>query len=221
MPDKTIVQSNLDIDSEDLNELVPYKHRKRLNDQPNKIRNIAKYYPDGTIYEPYMYVLGLGERHFKNFDGEIQRITDKFPWTKKKFIRFIMNELIINTQFSMLRQVVHNVSEGKKSAGYFNVIIYPCNDFFSASIEVQTKDATPIYASASFAPLTSGQAGAVYDSVEYMSQSCDYMEKNVFKDLKRTGILKKDIIMLDGGAVKVFLMPAGTGCIVIKKEVVQ
>ncbi len=135
MPDSSILQSDIDIDSDNLNDLVPYKHRKRLNDQPNKIRNSAKYYPDGTIYEPYMYVLGLGERHFKNFDGEIQRITEMFPWTKKKFIRFIMNELIINTQFSMLRQVVHNVSEGKKSAGYFNVIIYPCNDFFSASIE--------------------------------------------------------------------------------------
>ncbi|HNX22485.1 MAG TPA: hypothetical protein PKG60_00455 [Spirochaetota bacterium] len=135
MLDNDNYQSNIEVDSEDLNELVPYKHRKRLNDQPNKIRNSARYYPDGTIFEPYIYVLGLGEKHFKNFDREIQRITDDFPWTKKKYIRFIMNELIINTQFSMLRQIVNNSSENKKSAGYFNVIIYPCNDFFSASIE--------------------------------------------------------------------------------------
>jgi len=135
MPDNNDDLFNPDSDSENLNELIPYNHRKRLNDQPNKIRNSAKYYPDGKIFEPYMYVLGLGEKHFKNFDGEIQRITDEFPWTKKKYIRFIMNELIINTQFSMLRQIVNNVSEGKKSAGYFNVIIYPCNEFFSASIE--------------------------------------------------------------------------------------
>jgi hypothetical protein len=46
-----------------------------------------------------------------------------------------MNELISNTQFSMIRQIVHNVSENKKSAGYFNVIIYPCEKFFSAAIE--------------------------------------------------------------------------------------
>lgn len=126
---------DLKIDIDEINNIVPYRYRKRLNDQPNKLRNSAKYYPDGTIYEPYIYVLGLGENHFKAFDKEIQRITDHFPWTRKKSIRFIMNELIMNTQISMLRQIVQNVQEQKKSAGYFNVIIYPCNDFFTASIE--------------------------------------------------------------------------------------
>ena len=135
MLDKNTSQHDVEIELDDLNELVPLRYRERLNTQPNKLRNRARYYPDGTILEPYIYVLGLGESHFKVFDKEIQRITEEFPWTKKKNIRFIMNELIINTQFSMLRQVVHNVNEKKKSAGYFNVIIYPCNDFFSASIE--------------------------------------------------------------------------------------
>lgn len=135
MQNTDVSRPDAEIDTEDLNELVPYRHRKRLNDQPNKLRNSAKYYPDGTIMEPYMFVLGLGEKHFKGFDLEIQKITEDFTWTKKKNIRFIMNELIINTQFSMLRQIITNVSEKKKSAGYFNVIIYPCNDFYSASIE--------------------------------------------------------------------------------------
>jgi hypothetical protein len=128
-------KNNPEPDTDNLNILVPYRHRKRINDQPNKIRNRARYYPDGTIFEPYIYVVGLGERHYRSFDREIQKITDEFPWTKKKYIRFIVNELISNTQFSMLRQILKNVKEGKKSAGYFNVIIYPCNDFFSASIE--------------------------------------------------------------------------------------
>lgn len=135
MQNKNNFQSDVQVTVDNLNDIVPFRYRKRLNDQPNKLRNSAKYYPDGTIFEPYIYVLGLGESHFKLFDKEIQRISEHFPWTKKKFIRFIMNELIMNTQFSMLRQIIHNVSEQKKSAGYFNVIIYPCNDFFSASIE--------------------------------------------------------------------------------------
>lgn len=121
--------------SDNLNEMIPSKFRERINSQPCKIRNIASYYPDQTIKEPYIYVLGLGEKHYKIFDKEIQRICSLFPWTKKKVIRFIMNELISNTQFSMLRQVVQNISKNKKSAGYFNVIVYPCKDFFSASIE--------------------------------------------------------------------------------------
>lgn len=97
----------------------------------------------------------------------------------------------------------------------------PDQSIFSTSIEVQGPNAAPIYASASFAPLTSGQAGAVYDAVEYVAQSCDFAGKSIFKNLKRIGVIKKDIVILDGGAVRVFLMPAGSGCIVIKKEVVQ
>lgn len=135
MPENSRYQSDIQNYTEDLNELVPVKFRKRLNDQPNKLRNNARYYPDGTIFEPYIYVIGLGEKHYKIFDREIQRITEEFPWTQKKFIRFIMNELISNTQFSMLRQIVQNVNDNKKSAGYFNVIIYPCEKFFSAAIE--------------------------------------------------------------------------------------
>ncbi len=135
MPENNLYQADSQDFTDDLNELVPLRFRERLNRQPNKLRNSARYYPDGTIFEPYIYVVGLGEKHFKIFDREIQRITDEFPWMQKKFIRFIMNELISNTQFSMLRQIVQNVNENRKSAGYFNVIIYPCGNFFSAAIE--------------------------------------------------------------------------------------
>jgi hypothetical protein len=178
MLDNNNDKSNPDVDSDNLNELVPYRHRKRLNDQPNKLRNSAKYYPDGTIYEPYMYVLGLGERHFKTFDREIQRITEEFPWTKKKFIRFIINELIINTQFSMLRQIVNNVSEGKKSAGYFNVIIYPCNDFFSASIE---------------------EFGDFFDYYDYIDKLSDFDYDNPehYDAVDETVIKKEDLVSDD------------------------
>jgi len=171
-------QSEIEIDSDDLNDLIPGRHRKRLNSQPNKIRNSARYYPDGTIYEPYIYVLGLGEKHFKNFDREIQRITEEFPWTKKKYIRFIMNELIINTQFSMLRQIVNNVSENKKSAGYFNVIIYPCNDFFSASIE---------------------EFGDFFDYYKYINNLAefDYSNPEHYDSVDETVIKEEDLVFND------------------------
>jgi len=88
---------------------------------------------------------------------------------------------------------------------------------FSTSFELLRPDSSTIYASASFFP----NQDAVYDTVEYVNTGCEELEKTVFKDLKRVGVLKKNIILLDGGAVKVFLMPAGSGTIVIKKEVVQ
>ena len=57
--------------------------------------------------------------------------------------------------------------------------------------------------------------------MEYVAQSPDVVEKSTFKALKRKGMLGKDTIILDGGPVTIFLMPAGPGCVVIKKEIVQ
>jgi len=123
---------------------------------------------------------------------------------------------------SRINQVMTYLTASGQTGAYpFLPKTLPDQNIFSVSMEIQNPKATPIYASASFAPLTSGQSGAVYDAVQYVTQSCEYMEKTVFKDLKRMGILKKDIVMLDGGTVKIFLMPAGTGCVVIKKEIVQ
>lgn len=91
----------------------------------------------------------------------------------------------------------------------------PSQHLFSVSFELVRPDQSVIYASANFFP----NNDAVYDTVEYVNMSCEEVEKTVFKNLRRVGVVKKNIILLEGGAVKVFLMPAGTGCVVIKKEV--
>lgn len=97
----------------------------------------------------------------------------------------------------------------------------PDQQIFSSSFELQVPSAPSMYASASFAPNSLGACGAVYDTVEYTQKSCNDLEKNTFKNLKRTGSIKKDIAILDAGAVKIFLMPADKGCVVIRKEIVQ
>jgi len=114
-------------------------------------------------------------------------------------------------------------ANSKTGAELFFPRVQPDQSIFSTSLELQGQNATTsAYASASFAPLANGRVGAVYDKIEYVSKSCDYVEKNIFKNLKRVRVLKKDIIMLDAGPVTIFLMPAGdNGCIVIKKEVVE
>lgn len=77
------------------------------------------------------------------------------------------------------------------------------------------------YVSATFAPNQSNGCGAVYDAVVYWPQKCDALASKEFSTLKKVGVLKKDIIVLNGGtSSKVFLMPAGNGCVSIKKEVV-
>jgi len=93
----------------------------------------------------------------------------------------------------------------------------PDQHVFSTSFELIRPDNSTIYSSASFFP----NNDAVYDTIEYVTTSSEELEKTVFKNLKRVGVIKKNIVLLDGGAVRVFLMPAGSGCVVIKKEVVR
>lgn len=93
----------------------------------------------------------------------------------------------------------------------------PDQHIFSSSFELVRNDNSTLYASASFFP----NQDAVYDTVEYVNISCEELEKTTFKDLKRISVVKKNIILLDSGKVKIFLMPAGTGTVVIKKEIIQ
>ncbi len=123
---------------------------------------------------------------------------------------------------SRINQVASFLTGNTVSGAYlFLNKAQPDQRIFSTSIEMQPAGSSAMYASASFAPSPAGGCGAVYDAVEYSPKSCTDIEKSVFKDLKRTGAIKKDIVVLDAGAMKVFLMPAGSGCVVIKKEIVQ
>jgi hypothetical protein len=119
---------------------------------------------------------------------------------------------------SRINQVITFLTANAQSGVFiFPVQSQPDQHIFSTSLELLGAGDSTIYATASFFP----NKDAVYDTVEYVNKKCDEMEKTAFKNLKRVGVIKKNIVILDGGAVKVFLMPAGTGCIVIKKEVVQ
>jgi hypothetical protein len=123
---------------------------------------------------------------------------------------------------SRINQVVTFLTANSKSAAYlFLPPKQPDQSLFSVSLGLETDKAATIYASASFAPTTNGQCSALYDTVEYVALSPADVETKILKNLKRKGTLGKDIVILDGGPVTVFLMPAGSGCIVIKKEVVQ
>jgi len=119
---------------------------------------------------------------------------------------------------SRINQVATFLTANTQSGVFvFPVQSQPDQHIFSTSFELLGAGDSTIYATASFFP----NQDAVYDTVEYVNKGCDELEKTVFKNLKRVNVLKKNIVLLDGGAVKVFLMPAGSGTIVIKKEVVQ
>ncbi len=122
---------------------------------------------------------------------------------------------------SRINQVVTFLTANVKSSAYlFLPQKQPDQSLFSVSLSLEDSKTTR-YTSASFAPTTNGQCAAVYDTVEYVAMSCSDVETKALKNLKRKGVLGKDIVMLDGGSVTIFLMPAGSGCVVIKKQVVQ
>ncbi len=80
---------------------------------------------------------------------------------------------------------------------------------------------TSAFISATFAPNQANGCGATYDAVVYWPQACEAVVTSQFGTLRRLGLLKRDVLVLDGGpATKVFLMAAGAGCISVKKEVV-
>ena len=119
---------------------------------------------------------------------------------------------------SRINQVAGFLTANNKSGVFiFKPQNQPDKHVFTASFELIRNDDSMLYASASFFP----NQDAVYDTVEYVNKSCEDVEKSVFANLKRVAVIKQNVIVLDGGAVKVFLMPAGSGTIVIKKEVIQ
>ncbi len=93
----------------------------------------------------------------------------------------------------------------------------------SASMEVATSEVPfPAYVSASFAPNQLNGCSGIYETVVYWDAGCPDVAKKQFPTLKSGGILQRSITVLEGAAgMKVFLMPAGKGCIAIKKELMQ
>ena len=91
---------------------------------------------------------------------------------------------------------------------------------FSSSIEIQSKEILT-YSSANFSPNGDVGCGVSYDAVTYWKDSCADVASKELKTLKPLGPLGNQISMLDGGpTMRIFLMPAGTGCVQIKKEII-
>ncbi len=119
------------------------------------------------------------------------------------------------------RVITHLAGNSEYGACLFLPTQRPDESIFSTSLEMPVENAPSVYASVSFAPFPGETSQAVYDTVQYVSKTPEELRTSVFKSIKNERILKSDIMMLDNGNAKVFLMPAGEGCIVIRKEVVR
>ena len=77
------------------------------------------------------------------------------------------------------------------------------------------------YATSTYAPLGKNGCDGLYEAVDWWPNRCPDVAAKVFTHFKAAGKLLRNIQVLEGGpAIRVFLMPAGSGCVSIKKEVV-
>ena len=91
---------------------------------------------------------------------------------------------------------------------------------FSLSLELLAPGMLA-YTSASFAPAGANACSGTYEAISYWPMNCQQTSAQEFAQLKSIGVIKRSIQVLDGGpTMRVFLMPAGEGCIALKKEVI-
>lgn len=89
-------------------------------------------------------------------------------------------------------------------------------------MEIPLSTGNSAFVSSEFAPNQANGCGATFDAIVYWSEKCEAVGNKNFASYKKAGVLAKDIQMLSDNLYnKVFLMPAGSGCISIKKELVQ
>jgi hypothetical protein len=122
---------------------------------------------------------------------------------------------------SRINQVTHFLGFNAQAGAMLMMpTAQPDQRLLPIAMEVPTEGSVA-YVAANFAPNQANGCGAAYDAVVYWPQTCDALAASHYANLKRIGQVKTHITVLDGGeSMKVFLMPAGSGCVSIKKEVV-
>jgi len=98
----------------------------------------------------------------------------------------------------------------------------PDNQLLSLSMEIPLKDSASAYASASFSSNEVNGCTGMYETVVYWPQKCAEVGEKNFGSFKKGDTLSKNITVRNSGeSTKIFLMPAGAGCVSIKKEIVR
>ena len=120
---------------------------------------------------------------------------------------------------------VHQVSDFLAGgvASSASIILPPdhVNDrMVSASMEV-FDGSVLFYANADFAPLVAYGCDASFETVSYWPNKCEVVAKTQFAQAKNNGKLRQAITLLSAGSnLQIFLMPAGSGCVAIKKQII-
>lgn len=102
----------------------------------------------------------------------------------------------------------------------FPLATNPDDTLVSISSEIINTN-TVTYAGATFAPRADG-CSAVYEQVSHWQNKCEEVYAAQYPSFKPKGVLQAQIkVYYNNAATQVMMVPAGTGCVVIKKEIVH
>jgi hypothetical protein len=102
----------------------------------------------------------------------------------------------------------------------FPMAANPDDSLISISSEIVSGQVLT-YASANFAPRADG-CSAEYEQVSHWQNTCEQVRASQFANFKPMGQLQQAIKVYYNQAIsQVMLVPAGAGCVVIKKEIVH
>jgi hypothetical protein len=132
-----------------------------------------------------------------------------------------MKKAGVSTCLDRINQVTNFLAGGHPSGASMFVAPQGANARVSStSMEIVPPRAL-VYASADFAPYGTDECGAVYETINYWPNSCTDVASREFSQAQNIGPVKSAILTLSGGPnMRIFLMPAGKGCVAIKKEVI-
>lgn len=122
---------------------------------------------------------------------------------------------------SRINQVTNFLTTASQQSGASLFVPQQAANKSMVSVSLEIKSAQALsYANADFAPLAAGCNGS-YEAIAYWQNNCSDVAAKAYTQFKAKGTLSGNILVLDGGSqLRVFLMPAGAGCVSIKKEIV-
>ena len=102
----------------------------------------------------------------------------------------------------------------------FPLATNPDDSLVSISSEIMVANVVS-YVGATFAPRADG-CSAVYEHVSHWQNQCEDVYAAQYASFKPQGSLQVQIkVYYNNAATQVMMVPAGTGCVVIKKEIVH
>ncbi len=119
---------------------------------------------------------------------------------------------------------IQKVTEFLTSKARTGTAVYPLganpdDSLISLSSEIIAGN-TLFYAGATFAP-HGNDCSAVYEAVTHWQNSCDEVAASQYPNFKQVGVLQQQIkVYSNSPYTRVMMVSAGTGCVVIKKELV-